>query len=123
MTAFSPGFNPGKKIWTRRIVKVLRFALMAAIAVLAILVAAALTGRDRRAYSTLKPDERVTIARPEISVHDLAETYRPLMHIRPSTPSPPLLWIWYEAVPTDDSIDIVYYFSWDGEVGPSRIDR
>lgn len=83
-----------------------------------LLVAAALTGQTRRAYQVISPDEFVVIQDQKISVQSLAESYQPLMHLRNSTPSPPLLWVYYEAVAAEKTIDLVYYYVWENEVNP-----
>lgn len=85
-----------------------------------ILLAAYLTGRTPRAYSVLPPDQILHIAGEESSVATWAERYAPQLHLRPETPSPPLLGIWYEAIPTDQGLDFVYHFNWEDEKAPHK---
>lgn len=86
---------------------------------LLLLAAASLTGRTRRAYSTIAPDYTLEIAGDRLDVHDLAIAYQPVMHLRPETLSPPLLWVWYEAVSAGDNLDLVYYHVWENEIHPN----
>jgi hypothetical protein len=82
------------------------------------LVSASITGYDRRTYSVLLPEEIVQIAGIRRSVEQLAAKYQPAMFLRSTTPSPPLLWVWYEAVPNPGTVDFVYYHAWQNEIHP-----
>ena len=82
-------------------------------------LAAFLTGRVSRDYEALPPDAVVTSAGEELSVQELAERHVPRLFLRPETSSPPLLGIWYEAVPVAEGIDLVYHFNWENEVNPN----
>jgi hypothetical protein len=86
---------------------------------LVFLLAAALTGHDQRAYNVLAPNDMVEIGGDQRSVAKLATKYQPYMNLRASTPSPNLLWVWYEAVPTEHSIDMIYYHVWENEINPN----
>lgn len=77
------------------------------------------TGRTQRAYSVLKPEEIIYLSGKQITVGELAQEYRPTMHLRTMTPSPPVLWIWYEVVPNETTYDIVYYYNWENEINPN----
>ncbi|MBN2548992.1 MAG: hypothetical protein JXB15_07540 [Anaerolineales bacterium] len=88
---------------------------------LLLLAAASLTGRTQRAYPTIAPDYTLEIAGDRIDVHDLAIAYQPIMHLRPEILSPPLLWVWYEAVSAGDNLDLVYYHVWENEIHPNPI--
>lgn len=83
------------------------------------LVSAGVTGYDQRTYAVLLPDETVQIAGIRRSVKQLAAKYQPAMFLRSTTPSPPLLWVWFEAVPTQENLDFVYYFAWQNEIHPN----
>ena len=85
-----------------------------------LLLAAALTGRDPRSYAVLSPQEQVQVGGETMRVAELAERYQPQMYLRPTTPSPALLWIWYEAVPSEQTIDLLYYFTWENENNPVK---
>jgi hypothetical protein len=43
------------------------------------------------------------------------------MHLRSGTPSPPLLWVWYEAIQAPETLDLVYYHVWADEIHPNRL--
>jgi hypothetical protein len=81
-------------------------------------VFAYMSGHDARAYSVMLPEAEVEIAGKSISISELASLYQPIMNLRQTNPSPPLLWTWYEAVKTDAGIDLVYYQVWEDEVNP-----
>jgi hypothetical protein len=76
------------------------------------------TGHDARAYTLMPPDAEVEIAGKSISISELASLYQPIMNLRKTNPSPPLLWTWYEAVKTDPGVDLVYYQVWEDEINP-----
>lgn len=102
------------------IVRLLLIGLVVAILfVAAVLVAAAVTGRDRRAYRVLRPADTVILGGQPMTIVELASRYRPYVYLRETTPSPPLLWVWYEAIPRGNHIDLVYYFNWKDEVNPN----
>ena len=83
------------------------------------LVSASVTGYDRRTYAVLLPDEIVQIAGIRRSVEQLAAKYQPAMFLRSANPSPPLLWVWYEAVLHHTALDFVYYYAWQNEIHPN----
>jgi hypothetical protein len=85
------------------------------------LVSASVTGYDQRTYKVLSPEEIVQIAGIRRSVEQLAAKYQPAMFLRSTTPSPPLLWVWYEAVPNQSTLDFVYYHAWQNEIHPKPI--
>jgi hypothetical protein len=86
-----------------------------------ILFACAITGYDKRSYHVLQPDQAVKVGDLTQTVEELATDYRPKAFLRRTTPSPPLLWIWYEAVPTPNGIDLIYYLVWENEIHPDPI--
>ena len=88
---------------------------------MAVLGATAITGHDKRSYFVLSPNDLVTINSQKMTISDMAAMYKPMMFLRPSTPSPPLLWIWYEPVSNAGTIDITYYFAWENEIHPNPI--
>jgi hypothetical protein len=61
----------------------------------------------------------VVINNQSITIQTLAEQYLPEMHLRKTTPSPPLLWVFYEAVNTQNTIDLTYYHVWENEINPN----
>ena len=83
------------------------------------LVSASVTGYDQRPYAVLLPDEIVEIAGIRRTVKQLAVKYQPAMFLRSTTPSPPLLWVWYEAVLDHATLDFVYYHAWQNEIHPN----
>lgn len=84
-----------------------------------LLISVALTGRVSRAYSVLSPEAPVVIDNQPITIQILAERYFPEMYLRKTTPSPPLLWVFYEAVETQKTIDLTYYYVWENEINPN----
>jgi hypothetical protein len=84
-----------------------------------LLISVALTGRVSRAYSVLSPEAPVVIDNQPITTQILAERYFPEMYLRKTTPSPPLLWVFYEAVETQKTIDLTYYYVWENEINPN----
>ncbi len=88
---------------------------------LSVLAAAALTGRTQRAYPVLAQEATVNVAGKAAPVAQWAEVYRPEIYLRSATPSPELLWVWYEAVPAGPEIRFVYYHAWANEVHPNAI--
>lgn len=100
-------------------VKILLYGVPAFLLLLiAVLGVLALTGRKERGYEVLSPEQSVEVAGRQVTVSRLAEEYRPKMYLRSSTPSPELLHVWYEAVPADSTIDLVYYHVWEDEINP-----
>lgn len=85
----------------------------------ALLLGAGLTGRDHRAYRVLSPEDEVAVAGEVLPASLLAERYQPHLYLRPDTPSPALMWVWYEAVPGPEGISLVYYHAWEGETNPN----
>jgi hypothetical protein len=83
------------------------------------LVAAVVTGRDRRAYPIASPEDSLEVNGHTTSAGELAITYQPVVYLRENNPSPPLLWTWYEVVPDTNTIDITYYQNWENEINPS----
>lgn len=98
---------------------ILKTILFFIIFIVALLIAATITGHDKRSYFVLNPDDIVEINNQKIYVTKLASIYKPKMYLRSSTPSPSLLWVWYEAVPTENTVDIVYYYAWENEIHPN----
>jgi hypothetical protein len=84
-----------------------------------LLISVALTGRTSRAYPVLSPDASVVINNQPITLQSLVEQYLPEMHLQKTTPSPPLLWVFYEAVDTQKTIDLTYYYVWENEINPN----
>lgn len=82
-------------------------------------VAALFTGKDMRAYDVLSPSEHISIAGKEWIAADLAAEYAPIVKIRSSNFSLPLLQIKYNLVPGEGTVDIVYYFVWEDEIHPN----
>jgi hypothetical protein len=83
-----------------------------------LLVSVAITGRVKRAYSVLPPEASTVIGNRPTTIQTLAEQYIPEMYIREMTPSPPLLWVFYEAVDSQKTIDLTYYYVWEDEINP-----
>ncbi len=82
-------------------------------------LAALITGKDKRAYDVLSPSDQINIAGKEWIVSDLAAEYSPIVKIRSSTFSLPLLEIKYNLVPGEETVDLIYYFVWEDEIHPN----
>lgn len=93
--------------------------LFVIIILIVLLGTVALTGHDKRTYKVLKPDDTIEIAGERVLVSELAITYKPKMFLRSSVKSPPLLWTYYEAVPNDKTVDLIYYYVWENEINPN----
>lgn len=90
------------------------------VSILVFLVLAFFTGKKDRTYKALLPEDLITFCGHNISTNELAEKYVPLIYKRNTTPSPNLLWIWYDCVKrTDNCIDIIYHPTWENEINPS----
>lgn len=85
------------------------------------LVSLWMTGRVPRAYSVLDSTQTVRVGGEEQPISELAQIYQPLMHLRSSTPSPPLLWVWYEAIGSPETLDLVYFHVWADEIHPNGL--
>jgi hypothetical protein len=90
------------------------------ILLLSVLIVSYYTGRDKRSYKTLLPSDTFIIGGNTFTIENLAQQYKPEMYLRPSTPTPKLKWIWYEATPNDRTIDFTYYFNWENEINPNK---
>lgn len=107
----------------QKIKKILMIIAYILILIVGILIAAFLTGRTGRNYNICEEKENIKINNTIYKCNEFAELYKPLMLIRDNTPSPPLLWIWYEVInnPKDtNTTNIVYYFNWENEINPSK---
>lgn len=87
------------------------------------LIGMAVTGYERRAYPTLPPDATLTLAGQTLTVAELAERYQPQLFLRAGTQSPPLLWVWYEAIANAEAatVSLVYYHAWQAEINPNPV--
>jgi hypothetical protein len=84
-----------------------------------LLFSVAVTGRVSRAYPVLSPDTSVLINNQSTTIQTLAEEYLPEIYLRETTPSPPLLWVFFEAVDAQKTIDLTYYYVWENEINPN----
>lgn len=82
-------------------------------------LAALFTGKDVRAYDVLSPTDHINIAGKDWIAADLAAEYSPIVKIRSSTYSLPLLLLKYNLIPGEGTVDIVYYFVWEDEIHPN----
>jgi len=99
---------------------ILNILIVCLVLLLSVLIASYITGRDKRAYTSLLPIDTISLAGQPSKIDSLAQLYKPEMFLRPNTPTPPLKWIWYEAVPNENSIDFTYYFAWENEINPNK---
>jgi hypothetical protein len=94
------------------------FGIFIAIGIL-LLISVAVTGRVSRAYPVLSPEDPIVIASHPTTTQGLAEEYLPEFYLRNTNPSPPLLWVFYEAVEAPSTIDLTYYYVWENEINPN----
>ena len=87
--------------------------------IITLLFSVAITGHDQRAYSVMDPGDLVEVAGRQLSIEDLASVYQPKVFLRSTNTSPPLLWVWFEAVLNENSVDLVYYHVWENEINPN----
>jgi len=86
-----------------------------------LLIAAYITGRDKRAYSVLNPNDVLKINGQTNTVQGFSSIYSPFVFKQIDVNTPPLLWIWYNAVDSGDHIDFIYYFVWENEINPNPV--
>lgn len=86
---------------------------------ISLLIAAFISGKNDRSYLVLDPAEKIVITGEESTVKDVVEKYKPIIRIRSTTPSLPLLVIKYNVVQIGEKLDIVYYFVWQDEIHPN----
>ena len=85
------------------------------------LFAAAVSGRAKRAYPVMPPDQMIQINGESRKVSEWAAEFQPLMMLRSTTATPPLLWVYYEVVEQPDEVTFVYYHVWEDEIHPNPI--
>lgn len=86
-----------------------------------LLVSVMITGKVRRAYSVLEKNNVIQIGNQTAQVETFAEAYRPIMYKQPEIKTPPILWVWYNAVDTGDTVDFIYYNVWENEINPNPL--
>jgi hypothetical protein len=88
--------------------------------IISLLISASITGRDRRAYAVVSPETSIEVNRNSMSTSKLASIYQPKVYLRKTNASPALKWTWYEVIPGEKTIDIVYYQNWENEINPDQ---
>lgn len=86
-----------------------------------ILFSVFITGRVNRSYPVLSVDEDITVNSITANLSIFAEKYRPIMYKQSDVTTPPILWVWYNAVDMGDKIDFIYYNVWENEINPNPI--
>ena len=86
-----------------------------------ILVSIFITGRVTRAYIALDPSLEIEIKGNVDTIHSFAEKYRPIMYKQPEVTTPPILWVWYNAVDLGDKVNFIYYNVWENEINPNPL--
>lgn len=79
------------------------------------------TGRVYRSYPVLADDSKIEINGKWAEINEHAEKYIPFMYKQEAVITPPLLWVWYNAVDMGDKIDFVYYNVWENEINPNPL--
>ena len=78
-----------------------------------------ITGHDPRGYVTVPGNKKVEFMGAASPVSEIAARFQPVVLLRETTPSPPLNWVWYEAVESESSLDLIYYMVWENEIHPN----
>jgi hypothetical protein len=86
-----------------------------------ILTSVFITGRVDRAYPVLADDLEIEINGKRANVHAFAEKYSPIMYKQSEVQTPPILWVWYNAVDMRDKVDFIYYVVWENEINPNPL--
>lgn len=89
------------------------------IAPLLLLILAFLTGRVNRSYPVMDGTLEVEINGEKGALQSFAEKYQPVMYKQPEIVTPPILWVWWNAVDRGDKIDFIYYNVWENEINPN----
>ncbi len=84
-----------------------------------LLFSAFITGRTKRAYPVLDDNLMIIINGQSGTVNEFAGKYRPVMYKQETVITPPILWVWYNAVDRGDRIDYIYYNVWENEINPN----
>ncbi len=85
------------------------------------LLAAALTGRDQRTYTTWPADTTIMSGEREVVLVNYAARYAPVIRTNPAHLPPNVEHIWYQAVVRGDTVVLVYYLLWENELHPNPI--
>ncbi len=88
---------------------------------LILLVSVLITGRVKRAYAVLDSAQEIQISNQTAPVANFAEAYRPIMYKQAQVSTPPILWVWYNAVDQGDKVDFIYYNVWENEINPNPL--
>lgn len=100
--------------------KIVFYILAVIVAVLiSVLLSVFLTGRVKRSYPVLSGETKIEIDRFFDTVDNFANKYRPIMYKQATVETPPILWVWYNAVDNGESVDFVYYNVWENEISPN----
>jgi hypothetical protein len=86
-----------------------------------LLFSAFITGRTKRAYPVLDNNLMIVVNGQSGTVNEFAEKYRPVMYKQEMVITPPILWVWYNAVDMGDRIDYIYYNVWENEINPNPL--
>lgn len=86
-----------------------------------LLISVMITGRVRRAYSVLDSRQEIQINGQTAQTNKFAETYRPIMYKEAGVETPPILFLWYNAVDAGDNFDFIYYNVWENEINPNPL--
>lgn len=88
---------------------------------LILLTSVMVTGRVKRAYAVLVSSQEIQINNQTAPVGNFAEAYRPIMYKQAQVSTPPILWVWYNAVDQGDKVDFIYYNVWENEINPNPL--
>jgi hypothetical protein len=85
------------------------------------LLSAWMTGRDRRSYTVLPPDDQVILAGKTHSVIALAERFKPIIMDSPDHQPPNPTGMWVQVINREEDLTIVYYGAWEDEQHPAPL--
>lgn len=88
------------------------------LALLGELIAASLTGMDRRTYAVLPPHSTINA---DTDLATYAARYLPEIRVNPAHVPPHVEQIWYQAVDHGPTITLAYYLDWSNEIHPNPI--
>jgi hypothetical protein len=100
---------------------VLYIAIFIILIPVALLISVFITGRANRTYAVLDDNFEIEIKGSKAKVHVFAEKYLPIMYKQFEIKTPPILWVWSNAVDMGDKIDFIYYNVWENEINPNPL--
>lgn len=85
------------------------------ISLAAFLIGVSVSGQNARDYKVLSDADTVKIGTATLSVRSIVERYRPQIYENAEYKTSKFLFMWYEAIPMDNSLILTYRPTWDDE--------